>query len=89
MITIISIFNYKAKILLSISSIEINNLTNFVISVIPKRKINQKVISKHQRKTNVRMRKSRIKRIIVVLNVINQVISIEIAQITITKTKQQ
>ena len=47
----------RAINLLSISPIEINNLTNFIILVISKKKVNQKVILKYQRKTNARMQK--------------------------------
>ena len=57
MMTIIIIFSQKIINFLNINSIEIHNLTNFVISVILKRKVSQIAILKHQRKTSARMQK--------------------------------
>ena len=71
-----------------INLIEINNLTKLVISINSKRMINQIIISTRRRSTSARMRKWRMKRTIIVLNVINRSTIIEIAQKKINEARQ-
>ena len=50
--------------------------------------INQKIILMRKRRTSARMRKWKMKRIIIILNIINQIIIIETVSIEINKIKQ-
>ena len=82
------IINIKTINFSIINWIEINNLTKSIILINLKRIISQIIILTRKRTTNVHMRKWKMKKIFVVLNVINRDIIIEIVQRKINEIKQ-
>ena len=84
--TIIIIISLKTINISIINLIGISNLTKLVISINSKRKIDQIIILIRKRATSARMQKWRMKKIIIILNIINRDIIIEIVQKKWNKT---
>ena len=83
--TIIVIINIRAINPSIINLIEINNLTKLVILINQKRMTSQIIILTRKWAISARMRKWRMKKIIIILNVINRNIIIEIVQRNLMK----